>query len=151
MPMIFNATEREKNVCVQGNWFYFRPRQMKNISSESLSQFFVSNLAYEGFIRLSDKFEDPDYKKTAAGKEEYDEAVEKGMAARVTFLQYIINNDLVSLKQDLERKNDKSDPRSYMSKQMIAQMEELAQYKEKLSQANKEQIAQIQELEKKLA
>jgi len=150
MPVILNAADREKNVCAQGNWFYFRPRQIKIIASEPLAHFFTSNLAYEGFVQLTDKFEDPEYKKTAEGKEEYEKAVEKGMNSRIAFLQYIINNELISLKQDLAHKNDASDPRSYVSKQMVEQMKELAQYKEKLSQAHKEHVAQIEELEKKI-
>lgn len=68
------------------------------------------------------------------------------MEARVKFLQGLINNELISLKSDMERSGDRSDPVAHMSKPMIGHMEELAEYKKKLSDKKKEQVAQIHKL-----
>jgi len=148
MPYIYNPLPREKSVCAQGNWFTFKPKQIKHLGSDSLAQFFTSNLSYEGFVRLSDNFEDPSYRLTPDGKGEIDAADAQGLAQRINFLQYIVNNDLNSLRADMEKANDKSDPRLQMSPQMVEQMKELAEYKKKLNDSKKEQVSQIQELEK---
>lgn len=146
MAFILNATPKEKSVCAQGKWFTFKPEQMKQIDNENLALFFSSNLAYEGLVRISDLFEDPDYRNTEAGKLAFQEAKEKGIENRVGFLKYILNNELVSLKSDMQRDNDQSDPANYMSKAMVANMEELAEYKKKLNEKKKEQVSQIHKL-----
>ena len=148
MPLVMNALDKEVSVCAQGNWFTFKPKQIKPIGSDDLALFFTSNLAYEGLVRVSDAFDDLDYKGSEEGKKELAEAASRGLAARVTFLQGVVNNELHSLRRDLEKNNDKSDPRSYMHPNMVKNMEELAGYKRKQSAAKEEQISKIAELEK---
>lgn len=148
MPLVMNALDKEIAVCAQGNWFTFKPKQIKNIASDDLALFFTSNLAYEGLVRVGDAFEEPDYKGTEAGKAELAEAASRGLSARIAFLQGVVGNELHSLKRDLAKNNDQSDPRSYMHPNMVKNMEELAGYKRKQSAAKEEKISKIAELEK---
>lgn len=147
MPFVYNACPREKSVCAQGNWFTFKPKQVKFIGSDTLAVFLTSNCGYEGLVRVGEGFEDPEYRKSEAGKKEITDADAGGLKARAAYLQSIINNTLNGLRRDLERHNDKSDPRSHMSDGMIANMEELAEIKQHLSKAKLEQLAKIAELE----
>jgi hypothetical protein len=148
MPFVMNSSHKERNVCAQGNWFFFKGKQIKNIASDSLAFFFTSNLAYEGLVRLPDAFEDPSYAASPEGKKDLAEAEEKGINARVAFLQSLVDNELNSLKRDMQKNNDQSDPRVHMSKGMIANLEELAEYKRKGNAAKEAQLSRIAELEK---
>lgn len=148
MPLVMNALDKEVVVCAQGNWFAFKPKQIKNIASDDLALFFTSNLAYEGLVRMPDAFEEPEHKATEEGKKELAEASAKGLTARIAFLQGIVSNELHSLKRDLSKNNDQSDPRAYMHPNMVKNMEELAGYKRKQSAAKEEKISKIAELEK---
>jgi hypothetical protein len=148
MPLVMNALDTERSVCAQGNWFTWKPKQIKNIGSDDLALFFTSNLAHEGLVRIPDAFEEPDYRLTEEGKKELAEASAKGLNARIAFLDSVISNELVSLKRDLSRNNDQTDPRAYMHPNMIKNMEELAGYKRKQTAAKEEKISKIAELEK---
>lgn len=148
MPFIMNALTKEVSTDARGTWFSFKPKQIKNIADEHLADFFASNRAHEGLVRLSDGFEDPDYKASEAGKQELADASQRGLEARVNFLTYVVNNELSGLKKDLMRNNDPTDPRTYMSKGMIANMEELAGYKSAAQKAKTDQLNKIADLEK---
>lgn len=148
MPFVYNGTNRERSVCAQGNWFTFKPKQIRNIASSNLALFLTSNLAHEGLVRLSDDFEDPSYGSTAQGKKEMEEAGDRANNARINFLQGLVNNELVSLKSDLARTNNQSDPKSFMSAGMVENMKELASMKSKAQADKKDKLAEIEALEK---
>ena len=143
-----NALDKELSVCAQGNWFTFKPKQIKQIGSNDLALFFTSNLAHEGLVRISDAFEELEYKGTEEGKKEMAEASARGLNSRVAFLERVTSNELISLRKDMEKTNDRSDPRAHMHPEMIKNLEELAGYKRKLSAAKEEKIGKIAELEK---
>lgn len=148
MPFVYNGTSKERSVCAQGNWFTFKPKQIRNIASANLALFLTSNLAHEGLVRLPEEFEDPSYGTTEQGKKDLADASDRAVAARANFLQSLVNNELVSLKSDLARTNNQSDPKSFMSAGMVENMKELASIKSVALKEKKDKIAEIEALEK---
>lgn len=149
MPLIMSSSIKDVSVQVQGNWFTFKPKQIKQMDENKVF-FLTSKCAYLGFIAVPDKFEDIEARSTPEGKAELAAIEAQGIKNRVEFLTYLKNNELRSLRSDLERKNDKSDPRAYMSAAMVDQLEELSKYTKKLETAKTEQLNRIKQLEKEL-
>lgn len=145
MALVMNALPHEVTVQVHGFYFTFKPKQIKQMDDtkvEHLSQ----RCAHLGFVAVPSEFEDPDYRSTDAGKAKLKEMEETGLKHRIHYLEVLQHNELVSLKADMQKSNDQSDPRLQMSPQMIKQLQELAGYKQAAKKAGAEQVAQIEKL-----
>jgi hypothetical protein len=147
MALVLNASSREQCVQVHGSWFTFKPKQIKHLD-DNKAFFLTSNLAGNGFIGLGEEFEDAEYKASKEGKAKFAEIEAAGIENRVRFLSGLLHNETVSMKKDMAKNNDHTDPRLHMSKQMLAQLEELAEYKQKAVNEKKDMAARVAELEK---
>jgi hypothetical protein len=146
MALIFNALNREQQVRVHGAWFTFKPEQIKEMDENKVF-FLISKRSHEGFVSLPDELADPEFKRTEEGKRILQEAKAQGVANRVTYLESLKQNELVSLQRDYDTSNIKSDPRSAMSAGMLRNLEELAGYKKAGKAIDAEKIKQIKALE----
>lgn len=145
MKTIFNASAIEQQVQIHGSWFTFKPKQVKSMD-EAKAFFLITNRSYLGFVEVPEEALDSAWR-SGEGKEQMKEAEHRGVDNRVRHLQYLKNNELASLAKDLASKNDKSDPRLYISDKMVDQIKELAQYKTKTEQEKIEKLDKIKELE----
>lgn len=146
MALVMNATAKEVQVKVHGNWFTFKPKQIKVMDDEKVF-FLTSTNAYLGFVSLPQSLEDIDYRSSKEGQALLTDAEKRGVEQRVAHLESLKHNELVSLQRDLDQRNLKYDARVDMSKEMIQNLEELASYKKKSKNEEAEKVQAIKKLE----
>lgn len=159
MPLVMNCLERENQVTIGGNTFTFSPKQIKEIHNPDIASEIVVRRQHLGFTGLPEELAylthirkgqpapvaDPEHEELIRN------ARQEGVNAYVNNLRRIIYNEQVSLKQDMERMNDKSDPRLMMKPQMVKNMEELVKYQTAKEDLSQQQVDKIKELEKKIS
>lgn len=148
MPFIYNASSREVGVRVHGAHFTFGPKQVKTIIDPTKGAHMVDKFAYEGLVSLPDQWEDLDYRESPEGKKALKDAEARGIQNRIAHLERLKQNEIVSLQRDIDRGGMKYDARLEMSDQMMAQMEELAQYKSKSQDEQQKKLDRVKALEK---
>ena len=145
MSLIFNATDHTVTTQARGNWFTFKPKQIKQMEGK-LAQFLAEMRGEDGLMLLPDEFEDPDFQKTAEGKAILAKTTEEGIAKLTEKLRKVIYNLQVSLKIDLEKANIKVDPAAFASKGELEAMRMLAQYQKHGEDAQQKKIDEVKEL-----
>jgi len=149
MALVLNCLKQEVSVQALGDWFTFKGEQMKELN-DNKATFIGDRKAYLGFVRVPEAFADVEYRNSEEGKAALEALKKQGITARCDFLRQTVNNELVSLKGDLDRANIQADVRAYMSPGATAAMEELASYKRSDAEAAAAKIKHIEELEKLL-
>ncbi len=154
MALVLNASCKMQSVQVHGSWFEFAPGQIKSMNEDKV--FFLSSTkAYQGFVSVSDRFEDPGYQNTPEGKAELAEAKQNGVNSRIAHLEWLKHNELKSLRGDMDKANIKADVASEMStsssKALVSALEELKEYRAKSNDDVQDTMKKVQELEKALA
>lgn len=153
MALILNASSRPQKVKVFGSWFAFAPKQVKALDPDKV-QFLSTKCSEKGFVELPEKFADPDYKTTAKGKEEFARYESMGVQARIAHLEWHKNNELHSLRKDMDQANIKSDVTAELSASSLAILKdvatELSSYKRAGKDSVKEKQEQLAEIEKLL-
>jgi hypothetical protein len=154
MPFVMNASSKEQTVQAHGAYFTFTSGQIKEMS-DSKVYFLSSNKAYLGFVAVPEEFSDPDYKNTAEGKAKLEALRAQGVANRIQHLEWLKNNELNSLRKDMDKANIKSDVASEMTNESTAALtsalEELKGYQVKKTDIVKERADKIRELEAALS
>lgn len=149
MALVMNASATAQEVQVFGKYFTFAPGQIKQMQ-ESHVAFLTSRKAYLGFVDLPETLEDLEFKASKEGQKIIADAKARGVASRVQHLNQVRDNELISLKQDLEQANIKGDVRAWMSKGAVNAMKELATYRAKNQDTESNKIKEIEALEKLL-
>lgn len=143
--LVMNSTTENVKVQAFGNWFEFKPGQVKNLN-DTLGQFMVTDKAYLGLVALSEQvMEDPTSAEAIAAKEE---ARKVGIQRRIDYLKKNIHNLEVSLRRDLEMKNIKADPLTFATDSELSSYKELAKlqaFSEDAGKKRAEEIAKIKE------
>lgn len=147
--VIFNATMEEVSVQAFGNWFTFKPKQIK-IMTDNLGQFLIVQRAENGLVGLPPEFEDPEYKSTPAGQEILKAKEAEGIEKFLKKQTEIVNNNLQSLNNDLKMKNIETDSRAFMSDGEMKALETLAKYRQAQQDENHKRIEKAAELQRKL-
>lgn len=146
MPLVMNATSKEVVVQAHGAWFTFAPNQIKDMHEDKVA-FLTSNKAYLGFVGLPEELADLDTRNSAKGKEIIAAKKAEGVSNRIRHLELVRDNELISLKRDLDQKNITGDVRAYMSEGAINAMQELVTYKKANADVNEKKVEKIKELE----
>lgn len=150
MPFVMNASAKKHEVKVHGKYFTFTPKQIKNMEPNKVFHL-ISKCSHLGFVALSDKFEDPEYQLSEEGKQEKEEAIKKGVAARIAHIEWLKDNELRSLRQDMDQQNIKADVSSQMSSATMKVLkdaaDELKSYKAITANAEKEKADQLKEIQ----
>ena len=152
MALVMNTLVKKKSTKVHGKHFTFQAGQIKHMSDE-FGDFITQERAYEGFVGLDSRFDDPEFKGSEEGKQLLQEAVERGRTNRQQELDRIIYNEQVSLQQDLDIANIKLDATKFSargSNALVNALEEKLTYQELGQDADKKRTDRIEELEKKL-
>lgn len=147
MPYVMNCLAEDKLVQARGNWFTFKPKQLKQMEPH-LAAFLGREKRYPGLVCLSDAFEDPDYKNTPEGKAELANAEAEGIADFVEHLRQRVYNNQVSLRMDLETKNMKVDPLILASPGEKEAMELLSKYQKQKDDRDQIEVNRLKELMK---
>ncbi len=150
MALVLNASCRPQSVQVHGSWFEFQPGQIKMMNEDKVF-FLTSNKSYLGFVGVSDQFEDPAYKETEKGKEELAAAKQNGVSNRIAHLEWLKNNELKSLRGDMDKANMKAEVATEMSsassKALVGALEELKEYRAKRTDEVQDTMNRVKELE----
>lgn len=149
MALILNCLKQDVSVQALGDWFSFKGEQMKELN-DNKAIFIGDKKAYMGLVRVPDAFADLEYRQSEEGKAALESLKAQGVTARCDWLRQTINNELVSLKGDLDRANIQGDVRAYMSPGATKAMEELAAYKRSDAEAAAAKVKHIEELQKLL-
>lgn len=149
MAMVFNATEEEVSVQAQGNWFTFKPKQVKNMT-DRIAQFLIEKRSEDGIVGLPAEFEDPDFKNTEEGRKILASKTKEGIDRFLMKQRRIVDNNLQSLARDLEMANIHTDSRSLASDGELKAMELLAKYQSKDQDEQKKRLEEFDRLQKKL-
>jgi hypothetical protein len=159
MPYVLNCTNETQKVKVLGNFFEFAPKQMKRMKDELATS--IDELRREqGMVALPDRSEKemdwPEYKKTPEGKLEFERLENLGLEAYITKLRWVIYNNQVSLRSDLEKSNIKHDPSVLASERgadgvsTLDYMKVLSKYQSQKDDLEQKQIDEVKELMRKV-
>lgn len=149
MALVFNATAETISVKVYGNYFTFKPKQIKTLQ-DNVAHEMVTSRSEDGLVGLSPEFEDPTYKTTPEGKAAYETAEKQGVDAFIAKQRGLIYNNQVSLRRDLERANLKYDPSIEASKGELEAMRLVAKYQKSMEDSNQAKADEIKELMRKI-
>lgn len=149
MAVIFNASNEQVHTQAFGNWFLFKPKQIK-IMQDHIVDFLAQNRREDGFIALPLAFEDPNYQTTPEGKAALKSAETEGVSARIKKLMWIVNNNKQSLKNDMRMRNMDGDPLELASDGELEALELLFKYKSAGQDEAAQRVERAKELEKKL-
>lgn len=147
MGLILNATNEEQTVKVFGNYFTLKPKQIKNFQ-DNIASFMAKERAVNGLVQLPEAFEDMEYRTTEEGKSVLENAEEKGIDNYVGALRERIFNNQVSLRQDLEKANQKIDPAALASAGELEAMRIVAKYERAKSDREQQKIDEVKKLMK---
>lgn len=147
--ILYNTTDKEQSVKAFGNWFSFKPGQLKNIREE-FGTFIVLDKKEYGIVALPDDFEDPSFQNTEEGQRIMAEKRIEGRSNRVRHIQRVMHNEQVSLRQDLEKNGQRINPDLFATDEVVAMYEELAAYKKADDDARHERLNKIVNIKKKL-
>lgn len=158
MGLVLNCLDRENAVTIGGNTFTFAPKQVKMFYNDDISTAITSHRQHMGFSALPNDLEylllkkkdKSDAEVEPEHQEIYNTARQEGISAYVENLKRFIANEQVSLKMDLEKTNNKMDPRLLLHPKMIKNMEEVVKYQARKEDAAQLQLDKVKELEKKL-
>jgi hypothetical protein len=145
MGIIYNATKEEQTIRALGNWFTFKPKQMK-VLADNLSSWISVQKKEHGLIELSSAFEDPEYKNSEAGKAALAAAEAEGVESYLKHHRMIIANNQISLRRDLDQANIKADPAAFASDGEIESMKIVAKYasrEEDIAQKRAEEVQRL--------
>lgn len=112
MGLIYNPLNKANQVKALGNYFDFKPGQIKPLNDE-VARFIASNKKESGLVEVMDiLIDEPDSAEAKAHKEE--KRIE-GLTNVLKFYKAIVQNLVISLRKDLDHTNDKADLSAYLS------------------------------------
>ena len=147
--LIMNCTNEEQSVKALGNWFTFKPGQIKSMN-EDIAKFIGEMRKENGLMILPESCEDVEYRNSEEGKAELEKIKEEGVNHYVRALRALIYNNQVSLRQDLERADIKVDPAVFASEGELKAMELVAKYQKHKDDADQKKIDRVKELVKQV-
>lgn len=149
MALVMNASSKEQTVQVHGAWFTFAPGAIKEMNDNKVA-FLSSNKAYLGFVAVPEKFGEVEERNSPEGKRELEELKAAGITNRIKHLEWLRNNEMQSLRQDMDKKSIKAETETEMSTDSFAALkgalEELKGYKSKTADTVKQRAAELKEL-----
>ena len=146
---VLNSLNKEVSTQAFGNWFTFKPGQMKRMRRE-IGDFLIRERRGLGLVFVSERlYEDKEYASSEEGKAELEQCTQAGINNRIAQLNSQVNN-LKSLQRDLEQKNIKADPLSYATEGDLSAMEELHAFQVRSNDADKKRLERVKKLEQQL-
>ncbi len=129
MAYIMNALNEDVKVQAHGNWFTFKPQEIKNLHNVKLAEFLRQYRAEDGLVEVSDSFMEMD-KNSEEYKAAHFELRKQGIARYVAKQNTIIRNLEMSLRRDYETSGQKGNFLFEASKGELQAYKNLKKYKE---------------------
>lgn len=154
---VYNPTEEEITTTLNGSFFTWRPGQIKQMRKEQ-ADFVDTNRQDTGLVRLDDpRFipaeQDryiPGFEKTPEGAAVLAPLREKGINNLIRHLMWIVQNNQVSLRQDLAGKYPTGDSSKMASAAAspaeLEAMRKVLKYKKKTTTNAARQIEEVEKL-----
>lgn len=149
MAFLYNTTEEKQSVKAVGNWFEFKPGQIK-LMNDDIGSFIVKDKKEHGIVALPQEFEEPAYKESEEGKAILAAKKAEGLNNYIDHLRMIVSNNIVSLRRDLEQANIKTDPTVMASDGELKALQLLSKYQANQDDAAKIRSEQMKELLKQI-
>lgn len=125
---VYNPRPETVNIQVCGNWFEFKPEQVKLIYNRNIAHIMTTDKRDEGLVSVSETcYAEPTSE--AAVKEKLI-AKAQGISNRVRFLEKVKNNLFVSLQRDINKSGMQYDALLEATPGEKKALKELAMYKE---------------------
>jgi hypothetical protein len=148
MALVYNPLPQTVSVQVCGNYFEFKPEQVKLIHNENIAHIMVTDKAYEGLVSVPDVCVEAPHSEES--KQIKLEAKKQGIAARISHLEKIKYNLLVSLRHDIDVKNLKIDPLTLASSGEKKALKELSLYHDINASTKEQEVEELRKLTEKL-
>ena len=145
MAFVYNATNEQQDIKIFGNWFSFKPGQIKALDDKLAHGLCVDKKEY-GIVGLPAEFEELEYRNSEEGKAILEAKKEEGIANYINHLRSIVMNNQVSLRKDLAMANMQLDPAVLATKGEMKAVEMLAKYqrgKDDVAQKNAEKFKEL--------
>lgn len=154
---VYNPTEEEVTTVIHGNFFTWKPGQVKQIGANK-AQFVDTNRKETGLVVVTDKrfipaeqdYYVPGFEKTEEGKKVLAPLKEQGINNLIAYLMDIIRNNQVSLRQDMAGKWPTGDAAKMAaagaSKGELEAMRMVAKYKKKTPENAARQVEEVEKL-----
>lgn len=149
--LVRNATNETITVKALGNFFEFKPKQIKNFN-DNVGMFLINDRRDSGLVHVPDIFfDDPEHKNSEAGKAELEAIDKRGIENFCAALRKRIYNNQVSLRQDLERANIKADPAAFATDGEMEALRTLAKYQAKQEDVSQKRAEEVKKLMKEIS
>lgn len=150
MALILSTDLENVKVQAMGNWFEFKPGQIKNMQKE-FSDFLSLDKKEYGFVALPEALEDED-RSSEVFKKAVEEATIQGRRNIVAKLNRMRHNLEVSMQKDLDMAGLKGNPINFVdNKQAVIDMyKKLKQFKDLETESVEKDIEEIQRLQESL-
>ncbi len=129
MPYIMNALNETVSVQAHGNWFSFKPMEIKMLHNAKLAEFLHQYRGENGLVEVPETLMEMD-KTTQEYRDAIQEKRKEGITKYIAKQQFIINNLEVSMRRDYEQSGQKGNYLGQASKGELAAYNQLAKYKE---------------------
>lgn len=145
--LLYNPTAVKQSLQALGKWFTFAPGEKKMIHNEEIAHFILTDKRSYGIVGLPDRFaEDAEYAQSEEGQAILEAKRQEGIQNRINYLNMLVHNEEVSLRQDLEKSGQRINPNLLSSNQYVQCLEELKEYKRAKDDGEKEKMARIARL-----
>ncbi len=124
-----NALNEDVKVQAHGNWFTFKPQEIKPFHNDKLAEFLRQHRAEDGLVQVDQSLMEMD-KNTEEYKTIMFELRKQGIAKYVAKQNYIIRNLEISLRRDYETSGQKGNYNFEASKGELQAYKNLKKYKE---------------------
>lgn len=143
--ILYNTTIDKQSVQAFGKWFTFNAGQVKTID-DKFADFIVKDKKQYGIVALPEAFEDLAFKDTEEGKAIMTEKMVEGRTNRINHIKFIMHNEEVSLRQDLEKSGLRINPNLFSSASYVNLLKEYNEYKRSDDDVQRERVNEIQRL-----
>lgn len=142
---LLNPTNEKQTVKALGNFFEFKPGQIKQIQDD-IGQFIALKKADTGIVAIPQQYEELEWRDSPEGKQALAEAKQRGIDNYLGALRRLIYNNQVSLRMDLEKANIKADPAVFASEGELNAMRLVAQYQSKKADEDQKRVDEVKKL-----
>lgn len=146
MALIFNATNEVQSVKAVGNWYTFKPKEIKAFYNANIADFIAQERREYGLVLVDGRLSDLDFRNSEEGKALLTEYEDRGIDQFIDALRARIANNQISLRQDLEKANLKMDPAILASTGEIDAMRTVAKYQKNKEDREQQKIDEVKEL-----
>lgn len=147
---IFNALDKNVKFKALGNHFELKPRQIKRFNAD-MGNWIAKERGEYGLVAIDNRFEEHEFKVSEEGVALLEEARQEGVRKRAAHLKRVVDNLLISVRQDINMADMKLDPLSIATDGELEAMQELQGLQRQSNDREKIRLEKARALERSLA